>query len=140
MNVLRRVCVHYGVFAPTFPVEDMTVSQLEHSATSPTRFLARLRRELPSGLIQPVCTRMLTKLPAHSAFRDTILVPGGRFLFTRSPGNIIELWDLGFVPDSVIRLIASEHFDDQLIVIQYLQPTGDGLGILVIVELKSNSE
>ncbi|KIM91317.1 hypothetical protein PILCRDRAFT_810578 [Piloderma croceum F 1598] len=141
MNALRRVCARHGVFAPTFPIADMTVLQLEHSATSPTRLLARIRRDLPTGSIQPMCTRMLTKLPATSAFHDTILVPGGRFLFTRSPGNIIELWDLGFSPDSVIRLIASEFFQDKDIFIVYIQPKGDGLGILVIVkvELTSNT-
>jgi len=135
MNALRRVCVRHSVFAPTFPIADMTVLQLEHSATSPTRLLARIRRDLPTGSIQPVCTRMLTKLPAASAFHDTFLVPGGRFLFTRSPGNTIELWDLGFSPDSVIRLIASEHFENEHTFIVYLQPKGDGLGILVVVEV-----
>lgn len=139
MNALRRVCVLHNVFAPTFPITDMTVLQLEHSATSPSRLLARIRRDLPTGSIQPVCTRMLTKLPAASAFHDTSLVPGGRFLFTRSPNNIIELWDLGFPPDSVIRLIASEHFEDEHIFIVYVQPKGDGLGLLVVVEVESTS-
>jgi hypothetical protein len=134
MNALHRICIRHGIFAPTFPVADMTVLQLEHSATSPMRLLARIRRDLPTGSIQPVCTRMLTKLPAASAFHDTFLVPGGRFLITRSPG--IELWDLGFSPDFVIRLIASEHFEGEDIFILFLQPKRDGLGILVVIEVE----
>jgi len=140
MNALRLVCVHHGIFAPTFPVASMTLPQLEHAATSPMRFLTRLRRDLPTEPIRPVCTRVLTKLPAESEFEGTFLIPGGRFLITRSSRHLVELWDLGFTPDSVIssQPVASLQFTEGNVLMLGVQPTGDGLGISMMVEVKSH--
>ena len=112
----------YQVFLPTFPLDKMTISELEHAATSHFRFTAVLKRAAtPSGpysKLVPYVTHVLhhrdpinPDLPLqHKAI---YLVPGGRFLLMSSTTGAMTLMDLGYPPRTVIEpfAIASAHFE-----------------------------
>lgn len=141
MNALRCLCKEHGIFRPTFPAKQMDLAQLEWATTSPARFLARLKRDLDQGeIVKPVCTRIVTNLPAKSEFQDIMLVPGGRFLFTRSSVNVIELWDLGFTSNSFISPapIASLHCNVPTGLLR-LQPSADGNCVVVITRVNPDT-
>jgi hypothetical protein len=111
----------------------MTISQLEHAATSPARFASHLRCNLSIGTVQPIYTRILSIRTKDTALDSYFLVPGGRYLVTSLRSGRIQLWDLGFssnmaIPPNPIAFIDTEHF----INIRCLGPTGDGLGIRIV--------
>jgi hypothetical protein len=86
----------------------MSLSQLEHAATSPSRFANVLRHKTrPHNIIQHVANRILSQHSTLSAtpnieacFEHLSIVPGGRFLVTmsvrRPHEKFLQLWDLGF--------------------------------------------
>jgi hypothetical protein len=93
INLLRRECIHRGIFLPTFPLERMGVAQLEHAASSPSRFKIFLRNA--DGLASPASIRRIDN-QGDTDFKHVCLVPGGRFLLTRNALQVVQLWDLGF--------------------------------------------
>lgn len=68
-------------------------------------------------------------------FEIATLVPGGRFLFTATTG-LVQLWDLGFSPESMIRerpvvsMLVEGLWDEWQLC---LQPTSDGEGIVMLL-------
>jgi len=122
----------------------MTTPQLQHAATSPSRFTAYLRQELrppknklPTKLIKPTSFRAL---PGKHCFERAFLVPGGRYILTMSytkPCYLIQLWDIGFSVDSVTPSfpVASKRFEEYIVVILGLQPIATGDGLLVMLEI-----
>jgi hypothetical protein len=97
----------------------MTQAELEHAATAPQRFrsLLSLRREGEEKVL-PVVTRFLEseresgcvveggeggdggregKEREKIKFGYVNLVPGGRWMTTRSYDNVLQIWDLGCI-------------------------------------------
>jgi hypothetical protein len=130
----------------------MSISELEHAATSPARFRTLLRSQLNCLLpaMEPYVKRILTPpsrgrlpkaalelgIPANAftvPFSDIILVTGGRFLITRNELSLVQIWDLGFSASMAIHPypIAS-HLEPGCGPEFYAQATADGNGILVL--------
>ncbi|KAF8888612.1 hypothetical protein BD779DRAFT_1523943 [Infundibulicybe gibba] len=144
ISALRRVCREYNVFEPTFPIDRMTLNELESTSTSPSRFSALLWHGLPSKPLQPAGIRILKNSETQQPlgrFYDSTLLPGGRFLITRALGTKLHLWDLGHSPAVLIKskplatiTIPDVDSDFELLT----QLTDDGLGIhLLIVSMLS---
>jgi hypothetical protein len=112
----------------------MNVSQLEHAASSPARFVSHLRRNLSRGTIRPVYTRILYVGPdSDTTLESYFLVPGGRYLVTALRNGRIQLWDLGFSPHMAISPYPIASTDIQNFMnVRCLGPIGDGLGIRMV--------
>ncbi|KAJ8516844.1 hypothetical protein ONZ45_g5916 [Pleurotus djamor] len=142
INAIRLVCAQRGIFTRSFPVKEMSLAQLEHAATSPFRFTNIIRKSTGSTTAQPVAIRLLQpRLPKdmsgeNGVFDSSYLVPGGRFLLTRSSRNLLQLWDLGYSADMMIKpeSIASHHLGEgELQFDPDAQVTQDGQGLLVFL-------
>ncbi|KAI4527958.1 hypothetical protein K525DRAFT_263758 [Schizophyllum commune Loenen D] len=86
----------------------MSLLELEHAATAPSRFIRLMRKydlvaDTTDERLSPMAKQLLHlrlpgkpgAVPAHSdSFQDIHLVPGGRFLFTLSQ-DYFHIWDLG---------------------------------------------
>jgi hypothetical protein len=144
VNALRTAFSDGQVFEPTYPIKDMTLLELEHAATSRSRFAARLWNELQGDQpLTPIAIRILRLHPPLSPeiehpfghFKNSVLVPGGRFLITSTNTDIVQLWDLGFHPNILINQcpLASVHvsvLDDDFELL--VQPTVDQRGVLLL--------
>ncbi|KAF5330236.1 hypothetical protein D9611_010627 [Ephemerocybe angulata] len=100
LEALERVCEKYGIFKPTFPTEKMSILELEHASTGPTRFLAGVKMYEPDECVRPYITRTPQFRWERRSYDfygyDTFhLVPGGRFLFTCN-SHVVCLFDLGY--------------------------------------------
>lgn len=112
---MRNVCHHYPIFAPTFPLERMSVHEMERASTAPARMLSRFERKLPTSAVLPVRQRTL---PLHTPERVELayLAAGGRFLTVHTAYSL-QLWDLGYPSrehDEEPRLVASTDTEGKL--------------------------
>ncbi|KAF8800147.1 hypothetical protein BYT27DRAFT_7200661 [Phlegmacium glaucopus] len=149
IHTLNRVCHENLLFLPTFPIAAMSVSQLEHAATAPLRWIAlssskdRNNDEVlhPRGtrVIENSLTSMMKALQFHDLqtgrhFSSLYLVPGGRYLVTSGP-NCLGVWDLRYVSDGDMSddgkptMWATEI--NNLLSFR-VHPTPDGLGIRIL--------
>lgn len=110
LSALDRVCDQHGIFKPTYPTDKMTLSELEHAASGPHRFVndygsapkshteAYMKRWIPCRMRTPDSDTSdgLYKIS------NLYLIPGGRFLLTAGkpadPSSLgsLCLWDLGY--------------------------------------------
>lgn len=138
----------------------MSLSDIEHATTSPTRFLARLRRDIPTGTLSPLITQKLSSTD-NSIFRSMALVPGGalataypykitsypaawvpgRYLLTLSSDLVVRLWDLGSSSSGIVRKepITSLILESPDNNVRWMQTTSDGLGIRLLVHTPTDS-
>ncbi|KAK7044780.1 F-box domain-containing protein [Favolaschia claudopus] len=139
-DALRRVCVAQEVSILTFPMENMSLRDLEHAATSPARFIAHLSKQreteeiipaLSTRIFQPRLPRPLTGISGDiSRMR---LIPGGRYLVTTSNLARMSVWDLGHRPAAIIKpyplvsIVLSFQPSELLI-----QPTEDHSGFRIL--------
>jgi hypothetical protein len=140
-ELFRETCFLYKVFAPTFPTENMSASDLEHAALAPFRFASNLGcgPNPPSRrALQPVRDTSLHPRDPQTLHTFQIsaayLVPGGRFLLLNSTIGTLSLYDLGysvahtpsdFPVTSVIWRFRVSAFS--------AQPTADGQGVRLCV-------
>ncbi|KII87670.1 hypothetical protein PLICRDRAFT_644115 [Plicaturopsis crispa FD-325 SS-3] len=140
INALHQVTSQPGaaVFGLTFPVKEMTLSQLEHAATAPRRLISRIQTHGTAKPMKPMSTRTIRVPQANDisnfvTFTHSQIVPGGRFLVTQSTTDLLALWDLGFGAKDHPYHIASiklggvgvDDFEPST------YPTDDGKGLLV---------
>jgi len=150
IHALNRICHENSLFLPTFPIPDMSDTELERAASAPFRWIALSSSEdrdsdgcLPSRRTQILKypTGLLLdhlQQPAGDWRRILIypyLVPGGRYLVTNGP-DCLCVWDLEYVSDSnmssdekptkmwAIRVDDIEFFS--------VHPTPDGMGIRIL--------
>lgn len=89
------------MFKPTFPVQRMSVLELEHAATAPNRFLEYVKKTpAKNDSVVPYHTRVLQfRRPGETGATFSVdalhLIPGGRFLITTGSG-CLDIWDLGY--------------------------------------------
>ncbi|KAL1665584.1 hypothetical protein GGF50DRAFT_52419, partial [Schizophyllum commune] len=107
-TAVRRMCTRNGIFRATHDLDAMSLLELEHAATAPSRFIRLMRKydlvaDTTDERLSPMAKQLLHlrlpgkpgAVPAHSdSFQDIHLVPGGRFLFTLSQ-DYFHIWDLG---------------------------------------------
>lgn len=93
-------------------MENMSVVELEHAATSPARFLAQVSKDRATDdLIPAFSTRLFQpRLPKLSPDPGALgevslmrLIPGGRYLVTSSDMARISVWDLGYGPAAILN-------------------------------------
>lgn len=119
--VLRAMCSKCGIFYPSFPVEHMTVLQIQNVATGPHRFDKLVRDK--SCDIGPEHTTKLDPLRIVSKRRHALssleldglgpasvhhllfIVPGGRYILVAYllTGSL-KLWDLDVGPTCVAQM------------------------------------
>ena len=138
VKLLHLTCEQYAFFKPTFPMDKMTVSELKHAVTAPSRFHRFVSiSDLMGSIVLPFQTRIhpfrrtadSDTYPLHVDF--FVLVPGGRFLIT-SGSSSIYLWDLGYNMRQFIEPFPlSGQLDGYLIAVA---PTSDGRELLVLLE------
>lgn len=145
-EALRRICDLHSIFQPSFPVKDMSLKALEHAALSPARFshVARNKvvkenktlRVFSSLILKSEWAARFPNNSTHRKFEDFRLIPGGRFLITKSTLNVVHLWDLGLTsketwgPNSVTSFSRSR---DTNVVILDIRPTENGSGLRVFL-------
>ena len=138
LAALQRVCIDHGAFMSSFPFENMSVKELEHAALSPSMLVDRLRNDSCDEARRLEPKRILPFEPSDSEAQSyrcnqPYLVPGGRFLFTKSARNgHIALWDLGNVGTrEEMTWLPIAVIDDGRPVILDACPTADGTGLLL---------
>ena len=93
---------HEGVCKPSFPVEKMSIDDLEHVALSPHRFADYLRGS-DGRRITPFQTRVLHPRDVDGVISGGVfLVPGGPFL-VKSSFNTHYLWNLEATANSPMK-------------------------------------
>ncbi|KAL0959784.1 hypothetical protein HGRIS_011472 [Hohenbuehelia grisea] len=73
---------------------------------------------------------------SYGVFETSYLVPGGRFLLTRTYGNLLQVWDLGWSADMMVQpeSVAAVHLGSgELQFDPDAQMTPDGEGLLIFV-------
>ncbi|KAF8185967.1 hypothetical protein BJ912DRAFT_474480 [Pholiota molesta] len=93
LNIAKKVCFRNGIFAPSFNIERMSVLELKHMATSPSRMLAILSAKPTRPYRLPRIPFSGYLVPLSRELRSVFLVPGGRFLvgFSQSYVNVVDL-------------------------------------------------
>jgi hypothetical protein len=133
VNALRRVGFAYGIYMPTFPIDDMRTDQLMHAATSPSRFISRLRYGLDTKSLKPLSTRVLMHSNGVPEIDDFYLIPGGRFIIVWTVAGTIQLWDLGFCPTVIVKpdpVAAMEA--GEFTRVRSVVPSADSMGIKLV--------
>jgi hypothetical protein len=135
IGLLRRACSIYFMFTPTFPFETMTLSQLEHATTAPSRFLRVLVRAAtvwdPNKKRVPLaCTTRIVHHPDLHQDSNIFLVPGGRFLLVSDMTGVMSLVDLGHDLHAAAKPVASIQFNNAISTFE-VQATINGLGIRI---------
>jgi hypothetical protein len=131
MAVIRRVCSQQNINIATFPLEDFTLIQLEQTAIAPRRI--RSLFTIP-GLEQPI--RPAKVHQDMRGIKQAHLVSGGRFLVTISTSKLLQLWDIGFVWDTLLdwQPLASVQIISDLFSCFEVLPARDGNGLHVILK------
>ncbi|KAJ7839496.1 hypothetical protein B0H13DRAFT_1532438, partial [Mycena leptocephala] len=94
IHALRRVCTEHDVYAPSFSPAEMTIHQLEHTATASRRFISHLWTNFRLGhTVAPLSIRYLEPLALGEGFQHPRLIPGGRYLIAVFHCTL-HLWDL----------------------------------------------
>ncbi|KAL1744188.1 hypothetical protein HDZ31DRAFT_628, partial [Schizophyllum fasciatum] len=102
MHALRVVIADNNVYPPTFPIAQMSVTELEHAASCPqmfTRILLRKRTSTLSPIPSPepvhrraVCIKNHGDSDVHAT--SMRLIAGGRFLVVETTASVFVM-DLG---------------------------------------------
>lgn len=133
-----------------FPMESMSLLQLEHIATSPVRFATGVLKALENDETpNPVAIRIL-KLSSSShptlpfgSFKMLGLSSGGRFLLTLTDMKMLQIWDLGYSANMLIgcQPLASMIVEDILVDQGFIySTTSNGEGHLCTVACSTPSQ
>ena len=135
IHALHRVCLDNSLFIPTFPINDMSNSELEQAALAPHRWIslcstfAKQHRNDSDAVLQP-STKRIIRTP-HSSDTGIFLVPGGRYLVSRSRGDIC-VWDLGYTSNADPKLLASLGSNDGTHSFG-INTTSDCMGLIIVM-------
>jgi hypothetical protein len=134
---LHRVCIDNTLFLPSFPISDMSDSELEKTAMAPRRWIELCRRLEKQDIndLRPRATRFFDEsIGPQLQTCQSFIVPGGRYLVRNSPRSISVL-DLGYTSSADCKLIASVVLDVAVYGWNLLavQATPDGKGLIVIL-------
>ena len=136
---LHRVCLDNTLFLPSFPISDMSDSEIEKAAKGPRMWIelcgAYERLIEPGAILCPRSTRIINDLfpsEVDSYCTDFFIVPGGRYLVSSSAGSIISVLDLGYTSSSDCKLIASVELPVKDVSYDFkVQATPDGMGLTI---------
>ncbi|KAI5831346.1 hypothetical protein K523DRAFT_237678 [Schizophyllum commune Tattone D] len=119
INALRAAVDRNDVFPPTFPLSDMSDTEIEHAIFGPIEFYKMVKQQGVRILgdhettpdtptvpkLQPIARRVFpidigeASLVLHPP--DVVLLPGGRYVVIKTD-RAIHIVDLGYHPDFVI--------------------------------------
>ncbi|KAF8196100.1 hypothetical protein BJ912DRAFT_956313 [Pholiota molesta] len=157
---LRQICLANAVFLPTFPLDEMSLAELEHAAIAPYKWLALASARDGSASRTALNThrmRFLSPLAAESLdsdemdtaeeddfeVRSLFLVPGGRYLVTFA-WRWICVWDTGFSPhpenDYIHRPMAMVKVNLHSTHLVHASPDGQALRIIISCPSYVNEE
>jgi hypothetical protein len=98
--ILQYICHRHRLFLPSYPVDDMSLTQIQLAALGPYRWYRSIKRH--HGLCEagddrmPLRPNSKTPVVVDPSHKMRFLIPGGRFILTAD--NIsIALWDIGVV-------------------------------------------
>ena len=117
---LHQVCLDNTLFLPTFPILDMSVSELEQAAIALHRWIelyGGFKKQHPGDFGDVLCprtTRIITDV-VIKRFPYIFLVPGGRYLVVAAREHLF-IWDLGYVSSAHCTLIASVRLEGRYLV------------------------
>ncbi|KAJ7597738.1 hypothetical protein C8J56DRAFT_920820 [Mycena floridula] len=99
-HVVVSLCLAYATPATAYPVQSMSLRDLEYVATCPYRFAKALQTELSDdNALPPMATRVLSlsarNHPLPLTSYHLLCLFGGRMLVTVTD-SLIQLWDLGY--------------------------------------------
>jgi len=153
MNAVRNACISHGAYLPSFPLKDMSLDDLEHTASCPRRFRAMIQEHDGEQLATPLLTRhfiprvprQLGRASTQTRIDQMALIPGGRFLLTSTSSGNLFLWDLGvnagfhmkLFPIATLGAEGDSDMDDFWF--DY-QPTANFEGIYIVTRFTSNPE
>ena len=133
------------MFAPSFPLEEMSMTELEHASLCPSRLSSLIHNDIPlrsfvTRILEPRTPSVVANFYENFRCRDAYLIPGGRFLVVDSTHHGTCLWDLGihggkaprFRPVAAIPEVGRRSL--------CTGPTQDGLGIILISRPTSSSD
>ena len=88
IHALQRVIDDNNVFPPSFPLENMSLSELTHAVFAPRKFFNLVRRAdtLPDQKVAPTAQFIATLWDneedlGNDSYQRVHIVPGGRFVF-----------------------------------------------------------
>ena len=139
------MCGRHGVFAPSFPLEDMSITELEHASLCPSRLSSLIHNDIPlqsfaTRILEPRTPSAVTNFVGNFHCTDAFLIPGGRFLVVNSTQYGICLWDLGIHGGKVPRFRPVAVIPEVGRRMLCTGPTQDGLGIIFISRPTSTSD
>lgn len=154
LDALDRICSEHGIFKGTYPLEKMSVKELEHAASGPHRFIKSIKSyprpaevgDYTSTAFQvrsfkafrrPSSTDTTYKPFGTYELREFALVPGGRFLLTCGKNGLC-LWDLGYsmyAPAKPYPISSIEGAKTQLR-LHKVAPSADGKHIIIATTVK----
>ena len=149
---VRKLCRQISVPNALFPLDRMSLLELEYLATAHSRLVKGLWSEINDSYpLAPISTRIISlsrrNLSSYPLghFKNFALVPGGRFIVTLtgaglSSVDLIQLWDIGYCAGAIVsdRPVASlettSHFTKM-----YAAPTHDATGVVIAISQPSDS-
>jgi hypothetical protein len=152
MNAVRNACISYGAYLPSFPLKEMSLDDLEHTALSPHRFRGMIQEHDGGLLAAPLLMRLfmprvrprqLGGASTQTRIAHIALIPGGRFLLTSTSSGSLFLWDLGVNAGSHMKLLPIATLDAEgdsnvdHFCFDY-QATADFKGIYMVTKFTSN--
>ncbi|KAJ3538911.1 hypothetical protein NMY22_g4970 [Coprinellus aureogranulatus] len=146
LRLLNSVCNQYGIFKPTFPMDNMDLGQLMKAALRPGRWRKRIPYKF-STWPHAVSPWSASETPPRIRMRaEDYLVPGGRFFVTSSSGMNnpeIRLWDLGLpgigdirTPTTIATYSAKQ--DGRCIICHVCSTLNNRLTVLICVLGRTN--
>ena len=97
-SILRDTCIKEELFQPSFPMDEMTLRELQHASLAPSRW----RQRISSAIIQTDLETFYASLDLPSdhikqplMLPDTFPIPGGRYLISVFHCPHIGIHDLG---------------------------------------------
>lgn len=116
-RVLKRACEAHNIFLPTYPLDNMSVNELQRAALMPYLFKLRLARSTvrgtgdfrnePPGVNTSGSSKSLDPdrtlgRPLYTEWNEGVgpafLIPGGRYLISVPRNGDINLYDLELPP------------------------------------------
>lgn len=135
VNYLHDMCTANRLFLPTFPIAEMTISQLQYTVTAPARMLSLLTvpRKSNRDVLEPFQTCKLF-FGKSSSLTGITLLPGGRFLVA-GVGEDLGIWDLGISYPVNLRTKPVVHFSNMALdKVLSVCPTHDGTAVRIAGE------
>ena len=131
------MCRRHGVFAPSFPLEEMSMTELEHASLCPSRLSSLIHNDIPlrsfvTRILEPRTPSVVTDFEGSLHCSNASLIPGGRFLVVNSTHHGICLWDLGIHGGKAPRFRPVAAIPEVGHSLLCTGPTQDGLGIILI--------